>query len=184
MVRYPADEKVTIENDGDIELDTGTGANAKVLTTADIFVQGSTQGLLAQLTSLANRVNQLEDQLINVTSKLDTAETQLAVLMASYPLEATLVAGVSVTQECSRSLDNTQTYGCSRESMWPVVAKAGRGDAWGCEDGSFTYSSKYGHRAHNVCECAAGWEELIIPSSYGTVIVCVKNLSRAVGDRL
>ena len=74
VVRYPADEKVTIENDGDIELDTGTGANAKVLTTADIFVQGNTQGLLAQLTSLTNRVNQLE--------------TKLAALEAERPLSA------------------------------------------------------------------------------------------------
>ena len=88
MVRYPADEKVTIENDGDIELDTGTGANAKVLTTADIFVQGNTQGLLAQLTSLANRVNQLE--------------TKLAELEAERPLSAHSVAIVDTfdTADC------------------------------------------------------------------------------------
>jgi hypothetical protein len=79
---------VTIENDGDIELDTGTGANARVLTTADIFVQGNTQGLLAQLTSLANRVNQLE--------------TKLAALEAERPLSADSVVIVDTfdTADC------------------------------------------------------------------------------------
>ena len=86
VVRYPADEKVTIENDGDIELDTGTGANAKVLTTADIFVQGNTQGLLAQLTSLANRVNQLE--------------TKLAALEAERPLSAVAIVDTFDTADC------------------------------------------------------------------------------------
>ena len=86
MVRYPADEKVTIENDGDIELDTGTGANAKVLTTADIFVQGNTQGLLAQMTSLANRVNQLE--------------TKLAALEAERPLISSSIEDVFDTGDC------------------------------------------------------------------------------------
>ena len=86
VVRYPADEKVTIENDGDIELDTGTGANAKVLTTADIFVQGNTQGLLAQLTSLANRVNQLE--------------TKIAALEAERPLSAAAIVDTFDTADC------------------------------------------------------------------------------------
>ena len=71
VVRYPTNDKVAIENDGDIELDTGTVASAKVLTTADIFVDGSTEGLLAQLTS--------------VTSRLAAAEAKLAALVICKP---------------------------------------------------------------------------------------------------
>ena len=88
MVRYPTTDKVAIENDGDIELNTGTVASAKVLTTADIFVDGSTEGLLAQLTSLANRVNQLE--------------TKLAALEAERPLtsSSTSIEDVFDSAEC------------------------------------------------------------------------------------
>ena len=164
VVRYPTTDKVAIENDGDIELNTGTVASAKVLTTADIFVDGSTEGLLAQLTS--------------VTSRLAAVETQLARLLESYPLDATLVAGVSVTEECYRSSSNRQTYGCSRDSMWPVIAKAGSNDdAWGCEDGSKRHDLDYGHMASRVCECADGWKTQAIrkiPNDYGDTIVCVK----------
>ena len=71
MVRYPTTDKVAIENEGDIELNTGTVASAKVLTTADIFVDGSTEGLLAQLTS--------------VTSRLAAAEAKLAGLVTCPP---------------------------------------------------------------------------------------------------
>ena len=71
VVRYPTTDKVAIENDGDIELNTGTVASAKVLTTADIFVDGSTEGLLAQLTS--------------VTSRLAAAEAKLAGLVTCPP---------------------------------------------------------------------------------------------------
>ena len=63
VVRYPTTDKVAIDNDGDIELNTGTVASAKVLTTADIFVDGSTEGLLAQLTSVTSRLAAVETQL-------------------------------------------------------------------------------------------------------------------------
>ena len=72
MVRYPADEKVTIENDGDIELDTGTGANAKVLTTADIFVQGSTEGVKAQLDSVKSQLQSALDEIATMKNQISS----------------------------------------------------------------------------------------------------------------
>ena len=72
VVRYPADEKVTIENDGDIELDTGTGTNAKVLTTADIFVQGSTEGVKAQLESLKSQLQSALDEIATMKNQISS----------------------------------------------------------------------------------------------------------------
>jgi hypothetical protein len=86
VVRYPTTDKVAIENDGDIELNTGTVASAKVLTTADIFVDGSTEGLLAQLTSVIARVNLLE--------------TKLAALEMERPLSADAILDTFDTADC------------------------------------------------------------------------------------
>ena len=97
-----------------------------------------------------------------------------AVHKSSLPRGA--VAGVSATDQCSVDSSNRQTYGCSRLSVWPVVAK--NQDAWGCDAGSVTYTSYYGHHADRVCECADGWLAVHIPAGtsygYGKVMTCIR----------
>jgi len=83
------------------------------------------------------------------------------------------IAGVSATDQCHVDLQNRQTYGCSRLSIWPVVAK--NPDAWGCESGSFQYTNNYGHMAHTVCTCAEGWQDVSFPTgSYSTMLTCIR----------
>jgi len=85
-------------------------------------------------------------------------------------------AGVSVTDQCRVDSSNRQTYGCSRLSVWPIVAK--NQDAWGCEAGSVQHTQYYGHDATQVCECVDGWLAVHIPAGtsygYSTVMICIR----------
>ena len=103
MVRYPTTDKVAIENDGDIELNTGTVASAKVLTTADIFVDGSTEGLLAQLTS--------------VTSRLAAVETQLASFVTASNGNVNVEGALSVDGNLALGTIQTFSYATGAETV-------------------------------------------------------------------
>lgn len=96
--------------------------------------------------------------------------TRISPLIDVTSLPRGAFAGKSVLDTCGGT-----TYGCSKQSVWPVVAK--NLHAWGCEDGSSQYSStdKY---AHYVCDCAPGWEVMKIPVEGGTFrdmrIICIR----------
>jgi len=102
--------------------------------------------------------------------------TRIAPAVDPQNLPRGSIAGISATDECHRDNSNRQTYGCSRLSIWPVVAK--NPDAWGCESGSTQYTSYYGHHAHQVCECVDGWQGVHIPSGnsygYATILTCIR----------